>query len=64
VSELHNLVETGKRTELTFLYSIASFDEQSDSDFSSDSDTDSESENDSLIEKKAEPEQLADTSVV
>ena len=64
MSELHNLVETGKRPELTFLYSIASFDEQSDSDLSSDSDTDSESESDSLIEKKAEPEQPADTSVV
>ena len=62
--ELHNLVETGKRPELTFLYSIASFDEQSDSDLSSDSDTDSESESDSLIEKQTQPEKPADLSIV
>jgi len=55
VSELHNLVETGKRSELTFLYSISSFLEHSESDLSSDSDSESESESDSLIEKNAEP---------
>jgi len=47
VCELNNLVEHGKRPELTFLYSIAR-PEEADSDISSDSYSDSSSDTDSL----------------